>query len=165
MQKPRIETVIGYRQAKESMQNQYEVVVFNGFRGGIRVHLQDPASKETCERIRSDAWEKLKKECHLDRTERRTKKTTQYVWKYGPAPKEPELVPMPGIEKLAELQQKPSLVLYTFGCNTYGGQLVTIKIPATNYAFAEKIARQMRDAAQELVDIDEGIWLNDEEVY
>lgn len=162
--KSRVETIIGYKQAKESMENQYEVVVFNGFRGGVRVHLQDPATKQTCERIRMDAWEKLRKECHIDRKEQRSKRTMQYVWKFGPAPAEPELVPMPGIEKLAELK-KPQLVLYTFGCNTYGGQLVTIKIPATDYAFAEKIARQMRDAAQELIDIDEGLWLNDEEVY
>lgn len=61
--------------------------------------------------------------------------------------------------------KKTHLMLYTFGCNTYGGQLVTIKIPATDYAFAEKIARQMQDAARELIDIDEGLWLNDEEVY
>lgn len=163
--KTRIDTVIGYKQAKESVENQYEVVVFNGFRGGIRVHLQDPASKELCERIRSDAWAKLRKECHLDRTERRSKRSTQYVWKFGPEPQEPDLVPMPGIEKLAEMKAESKLMLYTFGCNTYGGQLVTIKIPAKDYAFAELIARKMRDAAQELIDIDEGLWLNDEEVY
>lgn len=105
----------------------------------------------------------------MDRKEKFHSNTSMdYFWKLGTKPAEPELVPMPGIEKLADLQKEntPSkLMLYTFGCNTYGGQLVTIKVPATDYAFAERIARQMRDAAQELIDIDAGLWLNDEEEY
>lgn len=167
--KSRRETIIGYKSAKEYMENQYQVIVFTRYRGDSVAHLFDPGSKEICEHIRADAWEKLRKECYLDRQEHlRSKRSLDYFWKLGTKPAEPELVSMPGIEKLADFQEEntPSgLVLYTFGCNTYGGQLVTIKIPATDYAFALKIARQMRDAAQELIDIDEGLWLNDEETY
>lgn len=167
--KSRKETIIGYKRAKEALENQYQVIAFTYYRGDRVAHLFDPGSKEICERIRSDSWEKLRKECHLDRQENfRSNRSMDYFWKLGPKPAEPDLVPMPGIEKLADLKEEntPSkLMLYTFGCNTYGGQLVTIKIPATDYAFAAKIARKMRDAAQELIDIDDGLWLNDEEDY
>ena len=166
--KTRREIIIGYQKAKEAMENQYEVVVFNNHRG-TRVHLQDPATGETCERIRADAWVKLRKECHLDRTERRNKHTQQNVWKFG-AP-EITLMPMPGSEKLAELKQEytpddtPKLMLYTFGCNTYAGKLVTICIPAFSYMYAEAIARRMMESVRDQIDIDEGLWLNDEEEY
>lgn len=59
----------------------------------------------------------------------------------------------------------PKLMLYTFGCNTYAGKLVTIQIPAMNREFAAQMARQMMNAAREIIDIDEGLWLNDEEEY
>ena len=166
MAKTRRETIIGYKKAKEAMENGYEVICYHGFRAGITSHLFDPGSEEICERVRSDAWSKLRTECHLSRgvnfTSRRSK---DYFWKLGPAPKEPKLVPMPGAEKLAELKHEPALMLYTFGCNTYGGKLVTLKIPATTQEFAATIARQMMDAAREIIDIDEGLWLNDEEAY
>ena len=70
----------------------------------------------------------------------------------GPAPKKPE-------------QPNPKLKLFTYGCNTYDGKLVTIQIPATDERFAGRMARQMMNAAREMIDIDEGLWLNDEEEY
>ena len=184
MTKSRRETIIGYKKAKEALENGYEVICYHGFRSGLTSHLFDPGSEEICERIRSDAWSKLRTECHLSRgvnfTSRRSK---DYFWKLGPAPKEPELVPMPGAERLAELKREPKLValptlttpaqdlrtgkltLYTYGCNTYDGKLVEFKIPAKDERFAGKMAHQMMMAARELIDIDEGLWLNDEEDY
>lgn len=64
-----------------------------------------------------------------------------------------------------ERKEDPKLMLYTFGCNTYSGKLVSLQIPAATYREAERIARKMAEAAREIVDIDEGLWLNDEEVY
>lgn len=55
--------------------------------------------------------------------------------------------------------------LYTFGCNTYDGKLVEIKIPATTCSQAEKIARRMLEAVRDFIDIDEGLWLNEMEAY
>ena len=166
MTKSRRETIIGYKNAKEALENGYEVICYHGFRSGITSHLFDPGSEEICERIRSDAWSKLRTECHLSRgvnfTSRRSK---DYFWKLGPAPKEPELVPMPGAERLAELKREPKLTLYTYGCNTYDGKLVEFKIPAKDERFAGKMAHQMMMAARELIDIDEGLWLNDEHPY
>ena len=60
---------------------------------------------------------------------------------------------------------EPKLMLYTFGCSTYAGKQVEFKIPAMNRGFAEMMARQMMNAAREMIDIDEGLWLNDEEDY
>lgn len=57
------------------------------------------------------------------------------------------------------------LMRYTFGCKTYAGKLVTIQIPAMTREYATTIARHMMEAAREMIDIDEGIWLNDEEEY
>ena len=70
----------------------------------------------------------------------------------GPEPKKPE-------------QPNPKLKLFTYGCNTYGGKLVTIQIPATDERFAGRMAHQMMMATRELIDVDEGLWLNDEEDY
>ena len=57
------------------------------------------------------------------------------------------------------------MYLYTFGCNTYDGKLVEIKVPADSYNQAFKIAVKMRDAGTEIIDKDNGLWLNDEEDY
>lgn len=166
MAKSRRETIIGYKKAKEALENGYEIICYHSFRGDITSHLFDPGAEEICERVRSDAWSKLRTECHLSRGENFTsRRSKDYFWKLGSAPKKPELIPMPGAEKLADLKHEPTLMLYTFGCNTYGGKLVTFKIPAMNQEFAAQMARQMMNAAREIIDIDEGLWLNDEEVY
>lgn len=161
--KSRRETIIGYKKAKEALENGYEIVSYHAFRGGYTTHLFDPGSREICEKIRSDAWQKLRSECHMARRENLTsRRSMDYFWKLGAAPKkpEPDLIPMPGLP-----EPEPTLMLYTFGCNTYGGQLVTIQIPAMTKSYAETIARKMRDAASEIIDADEGLWLNDEQPY
>ena len=169
--KTRRETIVGYRKAKEAMENGYEVVSLHGFRGGYP-HLFDPESKEVCERIRSDAWGKLRTECYIAHSENLTsKRSKDYFWKLGSAPDATKIVPMPGSEKLADLKQEytpndtPKLMLYTFGCNTYAGKLVTIRIPAFSYMYAETVARKMMESVRDHIDIDEGLWLNDEEEY
>ena len=171
--KSRRETIIGYRKAKEALENGYEIICYHAFRGNIATHLFDPGSQEICERVRADAWSKLRLECHMARGENyHSKRSKDYFWKLGPAPKEPKftptLVPLPGAESLADLKQNTGgsvLNLYTYGCSTYGGQLVTIKIPATDEKFAGRMAHQMMISARELIDIDEGLWLNDEHPY
>lgn len=159
--KSRRETIIGYKKAKEALENGYEIICYHGFRAGITSHLFDPGTEEICERIRSDAWSKLRPECHLDRGVNYTsKRSKDYFWKLGPAPKEPEPEP-----ELLPNPEQPKLKLFTYGCNTYGGKLVTIQIPATEERFAGRMAHQMMMATRELIDIDEGLWLNNEEDY
>lgn len=156
--KTRRETIIGYKKAKEALENGYEVICYHSFKAGITSHLFDPGSEEICERIRSDAWSKLRTECHLARSEnRRSTRSKDYFWKLGPAPTE--------AKPTEHKDPEPQLMLYTFGCNTYGDKLVTIQIPAMTRDYAATIARQMMNAAREIIDIDEGLWLNDEEAY
>lgn len=169
MAKTRRETIVGYKAAKEAMENGYQVICYHTFRGGSEVHLYDPGANEICEKLRIDTWAKLRKECHLDRSEnRRSNRSRDHFWKLGLPEIKVGLAPMPGADRLAELKQEtedPKLMLYTFGCNTYSGKLVAIQIPATTQSYAAQIARKMAEAARELIDIDEGVWLNNEEVY
>lgn len=61
--------------------------------------------------------------------------------------------------------EEPTLMLYTFGCSTYDGKRVTLRIPAMSRGFARRAAEKMIATCREFIDIDDGLWLNDEYPY
>lgn len=55
--------------------------------------------------------------------------------------------------------------IYTFGFSTYDGKLVEVKIPSDTISSARKIATRMASQVRDFIDVDEGMYLIDEEVY
>lgn len=163
-----MEKIIGYAKAKTLMQEGCTVREVPQFRGAGIPYIRKPDGTRfengTLDlRIRSDSWDKLRRECHMTGRELGAgKRSGTRIWAYGDEVIEPKRETTPEPEKAPE---EPALMLYTFGCNTYAGKLVTIQIPAMNREFAGQMARQMMNAAREVIDIDEGLWLNDEEPY
>ena len=75
---------LGYRQAQALMKEGCRVLVIPQFRGANLVYVQDQAGK-LGDRIRSDAWDRLRPECHLVEKQHHGKRGqhVNYLWAYG----------------------------------------------------------------------------------
>lgn len=157
-----MERIIGYATAKALMQKGCIVRSVPQFRGADIHYLQNPDQSPFEDgsrylRVRSDSWDKLRRECHLESKDPGNGKRATYIWAYGDKVIEPKTA--------APKPEEPTLTLYTFGCNTYAGKLVTIQIPAESRGFARRAAEKMIATCREFIDIDDGLWLNDEHPY
>lgn len=76
--------IIGYKEAKALMQDGYKVLECPQFRGSNIPYLQSPDGK-LGDRIRSDSWDKLRRECHLVEKQRHGYRGqhVNYLWAYG----------------------------------------------------------------------------------
>lgn len=54
---------------------------------------------------------------------------------------------------------------YTYGAYDRKGRLVELKVIAETKGEADKLARDIFHSAFDFINVDEGIWLNDEEDY
>lgn len=54
---------------------------------------------------------------------------------------------------------------YTYGAYDWNGRLVEVSVIAESKAEAGKVARGILEGSREFINIDEGIFLNDEEDY
>ena len=74
--------IIGYAEAKARMQEGFKVLTVPQFRGGDIPYLQSPDGKRD-DRIRSDSWDKLRRECHLEEKLEPHKRGGRCLWAYG----------------------------------------------------------------------------------
>lgn len=75
---------LGYRQAQALMKEGCKALVVPQFRGASLVYVQDQAGNlGDC--IRSDAWDRLRPECHLIEKQHHGKRGQHinYLWGYG----------------------------------------------------------------------------------
>ena len=83
--------IIGYAKAKALMQEGCTVREVKQFRGGNIPYIRKPDGTRFEDgnldlRIRSDSWDKLRRECHIVRKEPGPGKlSASYVWTYGDA--------------------------------------------------------------------------------
>lgn len=76
------ERIIGYKEAKTRMKEGFKVVECPQFRGAHIPYLRS-SDGTMGDRIRSDSWEKLRRECHLEERLDPHKRGGRYLWAYG----------------------------------------------------------------------------------
>jgi len=74
--------IIGYAEAKALMQAGARVLEVPQFRGAHIPYIKNQDGT-TGVRIRSDSWEKLRRECHLEEKLDPHKRSGRYIWAYG----------------------------------------------------------------------------------
>ena len=77
--------IIGYQKAKGLMQAGRVVREVCLYRGGLVAFLGLPDGEDEFH-VRADAWDRLRRECHLvdDYFHKNSKTRKVYVWSYGP---------------------------------------------------------------------------------
>lgn len=76
-----MERCIGYKQARQLMQEGRKAMVIPQFRGAHRIYILDEENLPR-DRVRADSWDKLRQECVLiEKTHHgRRGQHTNYIW-------------------------------------------------------------------------------------